>query len=656
MRGRRSQLRGVWPAAVVLATLASCAADEESPPPPVEAPSPAPPTRAMTPEALEPSPLDGQGTATVTPADSVVVSSRGTWTIEWTAGRDGLPAGGGVVLQVSPFWGWSSPQTTAPGAPGYTTASTASSATLSVATGEVPVTVVARVTDGAILPGETVAFVYGDTTNGGAGSLAEVDRYAEEFEEFLIKTDGNADGYFAAIERSPTIEIVAGPAKFLAVTAPSAIAPGRSATIGITALDAAENWAELPAGTVALRLRSLDDAKAAPIPLGGVEVASGARRAAVAATLPAAGLFRVEAELASGGRTWTGRSELVLVEAESPFADVLWGDLHIHSALSDGTGSPDDLFDYARFVAGLDVAAVTDHDAHGLFPLAERGGWEMVREAARRNDDLGAFVTLLGYEWTSWAHGHRNVYYPGLAGEVYAFRDSTSDTPERLWQRIAPAGGMTIPHHPGGGPVPVDWSAPGDEDRERVVEICSIHGSSEAWGMERGIYQPVPGAFVRDALSLGHRLGIMASGDTHDGHPGRRTRGAPANGLVAFRTGERSRRAVWSALRDRRVYGTSGPRILVHTVWGELVPGSILETPPDVPLTVRVVTPEPVEMIEVIGPRGTLARAYGGGRRVTRSFDEVRSLAPGDWFYVRVGLADGEVAWDSPYWIEAEAP
>jgi hypothetical protein len=344
----------------------------------------------------------------------------------------------------------------------------------------------------------------------------------------------------------------------------------------------------------------------------------------------------------------------VLVEEDSPFADVLWGDLHIHSALSDGTGSPADLLDYARFVAGLDVAAVTDHDAHGLFPLAQRGGWAMVREAARSRSDPGRFVTILGYEWTSWTHGHRNVYYPELSGEVFAFADSATDAPRKLWKRIAPDGGMTIPHHPGGGPVPVDWTQPSDEERERVVEICSIHGSSEAWGVERGIYSPVPGASVRDALSLGHRLGILASGDTHDGHPGRRSRGAPANGLVAFRAADRTRDAVWNALFDRRVYGTSGPRIQLHTTWGGHWPGSILSETPDEPVHVRVVAPEPVETIELIGRRGVLARAYGGGRRVERSFDEVRGLAPGDWFYVRVGLADGEVAWDSPYFRKDE--
>jgi hypothetical protein len=259
-------------------------------------------------------------------------------------------------------------------------------------------------------------------------------------------------------------------------------------------------------------------------------------------------------------------------------------------------------------------------------------------------------VALLGYEWTSWTWGHRNVYFPGDEGEVFAFVDEASDTPQELWELIAPYGAQTIPHHPGGGPVPVDWSIPSDEERETVVEICSIHGSSEAPGVERGIYRPVPGASVREALDAGHRLGFLASGDTHDGHPGRRTEGAPANGLVAFRTGERTRAAVWSALRERRVYGTSGPRILLLSDWGGVRPGSELAAPPAGPVRVRVVAPDPVESVELIGPEGTLARTYGGGRRTECAWTVPSDGPAPPWLYVRVRLASGEVAWDSPWW------
>jgi hypothetical protein len=611
-----------------------------------------PPELAPPTEIPEPAPEDGEGFVRLDPPDPVVCGSLGTWTIEWTAGPSGLSPGGGVVLQISPFWGWSPPHGSAPGAPGFTTVSTSDpDAELRLADGLVPMTVVASLERGSIEPGERVTFVYGDTT-AGKGGRARADMYAEAFEELLIKTDGNGDGVFGAPPDQPTLRILPGRADRLAVASPCVAAPGDTIVVCVHALDARENRTTLPPGRLLLvRAPLREDAATDPgapdtvAILGRVTESDGER---IRLPLERPGLFRLIAIL-EGSPPLRGANDLLLVEEGSTFTGVLWGDIHAHSALSDGTGHPKELYAYARDVAGLDVACVTDHDAHGLAPLAE-DGWEIIRAATRAAHEPGRFVALLGYEWTSWTWGHRNVYYPDLEGEVFAFTEPNSDTPEALWDRIAPYAAMTIPHHPGGGPVPIDWSVPSDEERERVVEICSIHGSSEAPGLERGIYRSVPGAFVRDALNRGHRLGILASGDTHDGHPGRRTLGAPANGLVAFRARERTREAIWSALRGRRVYGTSGPRILLHTDWGGHAPGTELPAAPEAALTVRVVAPDPVEVIEVVGPEGPLETAFGGGRAVSCTF-----LAPPidprpAWIYVRVVLASGEVAWDSPYW------
>ncbi len=618
---------------------------------------PAAPGRLHTPrEEPQPHPHDGEGTAIVRPDGPVVASSRGTWTIEWTAGPSGLDPGDAVVLQVSPFWGWTPPQARRPGFPGHTTVS-ATGAAVEVVDGAVPMTVVARVTEGRLDPGDTLRFVYGDPA-GGEASLAQADQYAEEFEEFLIKVDGDGDGFFTPIAESPGIRIVAGRPERLAVAAPGQVRPGEPFDVRIHALDRRDNRAAWPEGAEAtLSIRRLTLAGETPVdprPAGSASPepprAFPPSGAGARVSLDEPGLYRLEARLASGP---AGRSELMFVDADSPFGDVLWADLHCHSALSDGTGSPAELYAYARDVAGLDVCAVTDHDAHGLHPLAE-GGWDVVRAATEAFHDPGRFVTVLGYEWTSWTWGHRNVYYPGAEGEVFSFLEDASDTPQELWSAVAPWDGRTIPHHPLGGPVPVDWSVPSDEERETVVEICSVHGSSEVIGGERGIYRPVEGHSVRDALSKGHRLGILASGDTHDGHPGRRTIGAPANGLAAIRTGERTRAALFAALEERRVYGTSGPRILLASTWGRERPGQVLDDLPAADVLVEVAAPEPVEVIELVGPEGVVDRVYGGGRRVSARLAPVIETRRTTWRYVRVVLADGEMAWDSPWWVLSE--
>jgi predicted metal-dependent phosphoesterase TrpH len=88
-------------------------------------------------------------------------------------------------------------------------------------------------------------------------------------------------------------------------------------------------------------------------------------------------------------------------------------DLHTHSSASDGTDTPGDLVREAA-AAGLDVVALTDHDA--------MSGWDEAQHAA---DEAG--ITLVpGLEISTRFH-HRGVHllgylpdptHPGLVGEL----------------------------------------------------------------------------------------------------------------------------------------------------------------------------------------------------------------------------------------------
>ena len=74
-------------------------------------------------------------------------------------------------------------------------------------------------------------------------------------------------------------------------------------------------------------------------------------------------------------------------------------DLHTHSSASDGTDTPGDLVREAA-AAGLDVVALTDHDA--------MSGWGEAREAA---DEVG--ITLVPGLEISTRFGHRGVHLLG---------------------------------------------------------------------------------------------------------------------------------------------------------------------------------------------------------------------------------------------------
>ncbi len=60
---------------------------------------------------------------------------------------------------------------------------------------------------------------------------------------------------------------------------------------------------------------------------------------------------------------------------------VSWGDMHGHTALSDGKGTLDEYFTHARDVAKLDFVVVSDHDFGNAAP------WHMPRDTWRLTQD-----------------------------------------------------------------------------------------------------------------------------------------------------------------------------------------------------------------------------------------------------------------------------
>jgi hypothetical protein len=605
------------------------------------------PKQSLEKEPL-PSEADGHGTAIISPHDPVLVGTKGTWRLDFTVGEGGIPTGGGIVLQVSPWWRWSPPQTYDATHPGYTTMSTsAGGCELELTSNVERYYVIAYASQGALREGEVVSFIYGDTRNGrNPGAAASSDWYAERFQEFVFKTDGNGDGVYGEIEQSPGLELAPRNATQLWVTAPSLVAPGEPFEFSVAALDPIGNLATAYVGTLSVTAEAPTAMVPNVINLG--REARGAGRFTVSISEPGLVVLEVKDEI----RGLSASSNHILCGNSRLFRRVYWGDIHGHTALSDGTGHPDDYYRYARDAAGLDVAAVTDHAELGFRPL--RGEpWSVIQESAISYNEPGRFVTLLGYEWTNWTYGHRNVYFPGDTASIFSAVDPGTTTPEGLWQTIAPWGAVTIPHHVGGGPVAIDWTSISPLRMEPLVEIYSVHGNCEFYGCPGMIYSAREGHFVQDALSQGRRLGIIASGDGHIGHPGRWT---PDNhqGLVAFQARELTRGAIWECLTERRVYGTTGARILLQFTLNGYPMGS--EIPDDELRGTRtgqiyVLGTVSLSSVEVIKNNQLFQQFSCSGIIGEYDFSDEAPWRSGDYYYIRVTQSDRHQAWSSPIWL-----
>ncbi|MGQ9730791.1 MAG: CehA/McbA family metallohydrolase [Candidatus Zipacnadales bacterium] len=353
---------------------------------------------------------------------------------------------------------------------------------------------------------------------------------------------------------------------------------------------------------------------------------------------------------------------------------VYFGDIHTHSGWPNGgcgMGTLDENYIYARDVANLDVYSLTDHDTQ----IMAADCWEAQLEKAAQYYRPGEFVTLPGYEWTSNAYGHRNVYYGEAEAPLFPCRtesdywSSTHETPEQLWAHLEEAGvpAITIPHHPTASSHPLTWDHFSPQ-YDRLVEIYSSWGDHEvALNPRRGYGSDrFEHLYVREALAQGRQFGFIASSDGHDGHPGNAQ--SPyikhhhlyhplGSGRIGILAPELTREAIFEAMQNRRCYATTGPHIAMSVnlngqPMGSVIPSSEIGEMPI--LNATIAAPWLIERVQIIKSGSVVADVASTRYAMEADFawpDSAYNAEEGAYYYVRLTLADGEMAWSSPIWV-----
>lgn len=339
--------------------------------------------------------------------------------------------------------------------------------------------------------------------------------------------------------------------------------------------------------------------------------------------------------------------------------EILFGDIHQHTAHSDGTGSLHEAYERAREEYGDDFVAVTDHESF-LGKRIGPGEWLRSMAECDRYNEPGCFVTIPGYEWTGVRHpgpGHKCVYWPStdrplLGREHPEARDSKS-----LVAAVGARGGLVFPHH-------VGWTGADAEAHEPSVQTCwevvSCHGSYEYFG-EKAIGQrdvPLEGQFIRDQLDHGLRFGFVGGSDGHGllwHHGVSRKRDSHRTGLTALLVRERSREALFEALRLRRCYATSGVPIFIELSADGTPMGACRRWDGGtIHLDIRVEADQTLDAATLICARGFEHELEVNGSKLTRSFEFRFPQGPhAQYLYLRIALKDGEFAWTSPIWFDA---
>lgn len=398
---------------------------------------------------------------------------------------------------------------------------------------------------------------------------------------------------------------------------------------------------------------------------------------------------RVAVHLTAEGRIWTARREregIVIEGMDAPVGDAPWvvavadperaplvpsrlenkkaftadfrawdgrrlyfGDLHQHSAHSDGCGTAAEVYQRARDGYEDDFAALSDHESF----LGKRTGpleWQTLQGIADAYDEPGRFASIYAYEWTGSMHpgpGHKCVYLPA-ASELPLSRD-VYKTGESLLGALHELGGFAVPHHIGW--TGADASAH-DPRLQPVWEICSCHGCYEDRGHPLGFRGELLEHNVLAMLREGLRFGFIAASDSHGllfHHGVGRKRDPWRMGLTCVQTDELSRQSVLAAIRQRRCYATSGAKIALDVRVEDAPMGGELNTgAANVRITIvaRATSDAVFRRVVAMTPSGIAAQWEPGSQdfviEVTVRRGNERCV------YVRCEQDDGEMAWSSP--------
>jgi mycothiol synthase len=327
------------------------------------------------------------------------------------------------------------------------------------------------------------------------------------------------------------------------------------------------------------------------------------------------------------------------------------GDLHCHDFMSEAEGYTDDVYRWAIEDQRLDFVSVVPQ-SHGW---QDNETWTVAKYMNERFLREGEFVTFLGFEWQHTGYGDKVIHYLGGDQPYLPRDDSRYGSADKLYEALRGSDALVIGHHPA---YPVgSWCSSTDFDSvetdvERLVELWSMHGSSEGYDpADRPLIRSDPERLVMPALRRGVRLGFIAGSDTHSGRPGGSAKEPRPywGGLTAVWADDLTRRDLFGALLARRTYALTRARIVLEFTVNGMPMGSEAPQCTTADIRIDVWAPGRIAKIEVL-KNTELLREFSLNQDECHTEMSDRTGGPA-FYHCRVTLADGNLAVCSPVWL-----
>ena len=121
-------------------------------------------------------------------------------------------------------------------------------------------------------------------------------------------------------------------------------------------------------------------------------------------------------------------------------------------------------------------------------------------------------------------------------------------------------------------------------------------------------------------------------------------------GIAAVLAKELTREAIFDAIRNRRCYASTGVRAIIEFTINGAMLGSEIRTGEERVIEVSVRAPFEIAKLDLVKNNQNHRSVEPGASRGSLSMVEPGS-DDADYYYVRVTMADGHMAWSSPIWV-----
>lgn len=333
------------------------------------------------------------------------------------------------------------------------------------------------------------------------------------------------------------------------------------------------------------------------------------------------------------------------------------GEFHRHTELSSdggGDGTLIDMYRYALDAVGFDWIGNGDHDNNNNREYP----WWITQKTADAYKVGDRFVPMFSYERSvSYPDGHRNPIFArrGIRtlprfGKPGTGRDdqqpaNTPDT-QLLYKYLRQYDGVCA-SHTSATDMGTDWRD-NDPVVEPVVEIyqgCRQNyeepGAPRAPSVDDAIGGWRPNGFVWRALEKGYRLGFQSSSDHVSTHI------SYCNAWVE----DRSRQAIFDALKQRHVYGATD-NIIADVRCGAHLMGDEFRLSSAPALKIKLIGTANFKSIDIVKNNAYVYTSAPGKQEVEFTWTDMEPKPGKSYYYVRGQQEDGEMVWVSPMWIQ----